>query len=86
MGQHKKLQQVEEYNQLLETVLVSLCEELETTPEALLESTLDEGILRKIEKGIRRSVWKAGKYSIGRYALKTAMDRATEKRKGWHEK
>lgn len=81
MGQHEKLQQVEEYNQLLEAVLMSLCEELETTPEALLESTLDEGILRKIGKGIRRSLWKV-KHSIGRDALRTAMDRATEKRKG----
>lgn len=81
MGQHEKLQQVEEYNQLLEAVLMSLCEELETTPEALLESTLEEGILRKIGKGIRRSFWQV-KDSLGRRGLKTATERAIQKRKG----
>ena len=79
MGQHEKLQQVEEYNQLLATVLMSLCEELETTPEALLESALEEGILGKIGKAIRR------KLSPSRHAsdaLHTARLRAIAKRTG----
>ena len=78
MEQHEKLQQVEKYNQLLEAVLMSLCEDLETTPEALLESALEEGILGKIGKGIRRAVYGTD----GRAAVQSATDRAIAKRKG----
>jgi len=56
MSQHEKLQQVEEYNELLEAVLLSLCEDLETEPLDLLESTLDEGVLVKIGKRIKRFI------------------------------
>ena len=77
MSQHEKLQQVEEYNELLEAVLLSLCEDLETEPLDLLESTLDEGVLGKIGKRIGR--W-ANPYK-GSYSKNTAVARANAKRR-----
>jgi hypothetical protein len=40
MSQHEKLQQVEEYNELLETLLLTLCEELDLDPQALVEDVM----------------------------------------------
>jgi len=75
MSQHEKLQQVEEYNELLETVLLALCEELDLDPQALLEDLQTPERDYEMYSSIRKKKQAADKHRL------KAKDTSTPARK-----
>jgi len=52
---HEQVQEVEEYNRFLETVLIQLCEELDIDPQELVEDILTAGRDLEHKKKLKRS-------------------------------
>jgi len=50
---HEQIEEVDEYNHLLETVLIQLCEELEIDPDELMEMPMTVARERELSKKIK---------------------------------
>jgi len=68
---HRKLDEALEYADTLETVILSICEELEIDPDELVEMAMTDARLRELKKKRRA----AGYHSRADHKIRSRMER-----------